>query len=63
MQDLAKLESDLNKLAFDQKQSKTNYEKMKMQFKRDNTKAKLKKRKEERLEDSSDGEVLPLGYG
>ena len=53
----------MNKLAFDQKQSKTNYEKMKMQFKRDNTKAKLKKRKEERFEDSSDGEVLPLGYG
>ena len=47
LQDLAKLESDLNKLAFDQKQSKTNYEKMKMQFKKENTKAKLKKRREE----------------
>lgn len=38
LKDLAQIESDLNKLKDVQKQSKTNYEMMKMQFKKNNSK-------------------------
>ncbi|CDW87820.1 UNKNOWN [Stylonychia lemnae] len=54
LKDLAQLQNDLNRLNNDQKLSKNNFEKMKMFFKRNNTRSRLKQRGGPHDEEASD---------
>lgn len=54
LKDLAQLQNDLNRLNDDQKLSKNNFEKMKMFFKRNNTRSRLKQRQGPHDDEASD---------